>query len=244
MFFAFDVDGTLTPSRERIDPGFESWLLEWITSQQKYNDNRVLLATGSDLAKTIEQLGEDIVKQVDFCCNCLGNSVYHKGKLIHEYKFTPSDGLINFLEEQLANSAYSEKVGNHIENRGAMINFSIVGRAAQGTQRKRYYEWDKLSGERLELAQKINEKFSNEGIAALVGGETGIDIIPVGLDKRQCINLMAGHIVNFFGDRMDDAGNDKPLATEVEMLNNGSKCFEVSGWEETWSILKERFIRV
>ena len=50
--FIFDVDGTLTPSRGKIDPQFEEWFKQFITL------NTVCLVTGSDRLKTIEQIGE------------------------------------------------------------------------------------------------------------------------------------------------------------------------------------------
>ena len=71
-----------------------------------------------------------------------------------------------------------------------------------------------------------------------MAGEIGIDITAKGRDKRQCIKYMQGDIVLFFGDRMDDNGNDKPLADAVNQLQNGSRCYEVENWEETWDILQ------
>ncbi len=52
--FVFDVDGTLTPSRGKIDLEFGKWFLEFC------NDNPVYLVTGSDKPKTAEQVGEQI----------------------------------------------------------------------------------------------------------------------------------------------------------------------------------------
>lgn len=54
MFFAFDVDGTLTPSRQQIFPEFEQWFFKWISFIQS-KGHSVLLVTGSDYAKTLEQ---------------------------------------------------------------------------------------------------------------------------------------------------------------------------------------------
>ena len=52
--YAFDVDGTLTPSRGIIDKGFEKYFLEFC------KNNKVFLITGSDHEKTIEQVGIEI----------------------------------------------------------------------------------------------------------------------------------------------------------------------------------------
>ena len=51
--FVFDVDGTLTPSRGEIDPEFKQFFDKFCIK------NNVYFVTGSDKAKTVEQLGED-----------------------------------------------------------------------------------------------------------------------------------------------------------------------------------------
>lgn len=236
MFFAFDVDGTLTPSRQRIDPNFEQWFIKWIDAVQE-KGHFLLLVTGSDYDKTVEQLGSSITESVDYCCNCLGNHVLQKNNLIESFTFAPSNELLDFLNSELTSSSYSERYGNHIEHRGSMINFSVVGRNAKGDQRTRYYEWDRLSCERLSIAEKINLKFPY--LSAQAGGETGIDIIPAGRDKRQVIKYMQGQKVLFFGDRLDDGGNDKPLADVLLQSGTGSEAFHVHSWQETWEMLKD-----
>jgi hydroxymethylpyrimidine pyrophosphatase-like HAD family hydrolase len=50
----FDVDGTLTPSRGKMDPEFKK---EFLNFQKAY---KVCFVTGSDDVKTIEQVGEDV----------------------------------------------------------------------------------------------------------------------------------------------------------------------------------------
>lgn len=234
MFFIFDVDGTLTPSRQRIDPYFEKWFHRWVESVQDKGHSTVLV-TGSDYQKTVEQLGNSIVDNVEYCCNCLGNHVLHKNRLIHSYDFVPPTELIDFLNKELSQSSYTERYGNHIENRGSMINFSVVGRNAQGDQRTRYFEWDKLSCERLYIAEKINSTFDK--ISAQAGGETGIDIIPKGKDKSQIIKYLDDSKVFFFGDRMDKGGNDEPLATALKIQNKNSECIHVKNWTDTHEVL-------
>ena len=57
--YLFDVDGTLTPSRGVIDDDFKKWLINFAL---KHN---VVLVTGSDRPKTIEQLGTHYTTDVD-----------------------------------------------------------------------------------------------------------------------------------------------------------------------------------
>ena len=57
--FIFDVDGTLTPSRQEIDMDFAVFFTEFCA------ENDVYLVTGSDREKTIEQVGEEIYSLAD-----------------------------------------------------------------------------------------------------------------------------------------------------------------------------------
>ena len=50
MKYIFDVDGTLTPSRKKIDPDFLIFFNSFALA------NEVYLVTGSDRDKTIEQI--------------------------------------------------------------------------------------------------------------------------------------------------------------------------------------------
>ena len=63
MDVIFDVDGTLTPSRDKIDPQFAEWFKQFVTV------NTVCLVTGSDRIKTIEQIGEMLFNMCDMAYN-------------------------------------------------------------------------------------------------------------------------------------------------------------------------------
>ena len=52
--FIFDVDGTLTESRQQIDFKFMCFMIKFCCTYDVY------LVTGSDRSKTIEQVGLDI----------------------------------------------------------------------------------------------------------------------------------------------------------------------------------------
>ena len=88
-----------------------------------------------------------------------------------------------------------------------MVNFSVVGRNATMGERKLYVEWDNENNERNSIAKKFKKQFPS--IEAVVGGETGIDIYPVGADKGQILrDFNVKNDSFFFGDRMDNDGND------------------------------------
>ena len=70
-----------------------------------------------------------------------------------------------------------------------------------------------------------------------MGGVTGIDISDKGSDKGQIAkDFMDGSVV-FFGDRLDENGNDKPLADKI-LQNKLGVVEEVKDWKDTWRKLK------
>lgn len=223
--YVFDVDGTLTPSRGKMDPAFKSWFIDWQKTHRNY------LVTGSDYAKTVEQVGQEVVDNCTMLFNCCGNEIRKDGKIIHASDWKPSDELIAALERELAASTYPEKTGRHIEIRTGLLNFSIVGRNAQKAQRERYRKFDEETADRIGICLRLEREF--EDIDFMVGGETGIDIYPSGRDKRQVLEMLdKSDPVVFYGDKTQPGGNDYPLAISVDIAHS------VASWEETWFLLK------
>ena len=228
MNYIFDVDGTLTPSRQRIDKQFEKFFLDFTKTFNVY------LVTGSDYAKTLEQLGEDICNSVNCIFNCAGNVVMKQGKETFRNEWQLPEEARSWLEEKLNDSKFYRKTGNHIEERPGMVNFSIVGRNCSLEERAMYVQWDEHKEERKTIAKEFKEKF---GIEAQVAGETGIDIYPVGADKSQVIDWIEKP-VTFFGDKMQYGGNDYPLAKAIEQ-HDRCTAIQVKDWKDT-----ERFLFV
>jgi phosphomannomutase len=239
--YIFDIDGTLTPSRDYMDPSFKKWFKQWL----KKGDKEVYLATGSDYAKSQEQLGNDILESVKAVFCCAGNAIHVKGVLKYQSQWTLKDQQIQWLNEQLFKSLYTGKTGRHIENRIGLVNFSIVGRAADKEQRAKYIEYDKKNKERIKIAESFNTKFKDFAIAQ-VAGETGIDIMEPGKDKGQIAQYFVEPNIHvyFFGDQMDIGGNDFPLALSlkenyINMKQSKATTVKVKGWKDTWSYLQK-----
>jgi len=228
MKYVFDVDGTLTPSRRRIDPQFEIWFTRFCRTHE------VSIATGSDIEKTREQIGDAVWKSLQYSFNCNCAEIYHSGTVVHRESWQCPDDLWLWLEDYLYKSPYRHRYGRHFENRPGMLNFSVVGRGAYGEERTAYYNWDQMSQERQRLAQEINDRWPD--ICARVGGETGIDISARGIDKSRVLDWIDGPIT-FFGDACGNGGNDAPLA---DVLRRCDHCVvhSVSSWRDTWNILK------
>jgi len=220
----FDVDGTLTPSRGKIDPEFKKFFNNFCRS------NPVYLVTGSDKPKTVEQIGEDTYNLAHTVYNCSGNDVWQGKKNIRHNEWKLPELPATFLSQCLSESAFELRTGLHFEHRTGMCNFSIVGRNADKAQRAQYVEYDIKNDERNIIAKNFNIMFPD--LEARPGGETGIDIAPKGSDKSQIIvDFDLKDQIWFFGDRMDEGGNDYPLA---KLLKNTR---HVPKWQITWEYL-------
>ena len=170
--FIFDIDGTLTPSRLQMTEKFAKFFDKWS------NENKYYLVTGSDLNKTKEQLPIAYIDKAEATFTCCGNQFWREGltqqwpvdwRLIYDNKFKVSRKLKKLLGTIMSNSQYPYRYGNHIENRGSMVNFSIVGRDCTQEQREEYFKYDNEKGERKIIAQAIKEKFPD--LDAVIGGQ-------------------------------------------------------------------------
>lgn len=224
--FIFDVDGTLTPSRKSIDINFENFFYDFCVN------NPVYLVTGSDRPKTVEQIGQRILNSVELCFNCAGNEVWKGNHLISKEEWNPPDTVVSYLEHLLEKSKFNIRAGNHIELRNGMLNFSIVGRNCNETERQEYIKWDKSTNERVHLVDKITSNFKN--IDCYIGGETGVDIFPKGFGKIKTIDKIrtkSDDILYYFGDQVFENGNDYHAAMKCDHRYN------VKSWNETKEIL-------
>ena len=228
--FIFDVDGTLTPSRQQIDMDFAVFFTDFCA------ENDVYLVTGSDREKTIEQVGEEIYSLAQRVYNCSGSDVWEGNVNVYTSDWAIPEEAEQWLKAECRLSDFPLRTGLHIEKRPGMVNFSVVGRNATIGERKMYVEYDTKTKERIRIAKEFQKFFP--AIQAVVGGETGIDIFPYGKDKAQIINDFneLKDTLHFFGDRMDPQGNDYPLK-KVIIDNDLGFAIQVNGWKNTWEML-------
>ena len=230
--FIFDVDGTLTPPREKIHDVM-SYTLDRIPQE-----NIITLVTGSDLNKLLEQIPN--FEFADYIFTCSGNVCHEKTangfKEVYRNIWKPSEELISELNEILELSCYPFKYGNHLEIRTGTANFSICGRNATASQRSHYEGWDYIRQERQFFIQSLRKKFPD--LEFDIGGQISFDIYPKGKNKSQilehikCLNHFSKSAKHnefiFFGDKFD--GNDKPLADIVTKIGT---VYHVKDWKET-----------
>ena len=243
--YLFDVDGTLTPAKSKIDPKFSTQFLKWMENKEVY------IVSGGSFTRIIDQLGRNIVDKTQGVFACMGNIFYQQRDqinssgmdewdIIYENKFIPPKNLYRSLNSYVSKSDYHTKTGNHHEIRVGMLNFSIVGRNATMEQRKEYAEHDAVKGERSRIVTNLRKKYPQMDF--VIGGAVSIDIFNTGNDKSQVIEkyfeeALEHNEIHFVGDRIPFPGNDYSLAIALQQHSNGHS-YEVEAWQDTAELLK------
>lgn len=231
MIYIFDVDGTLTPSRGKMDYQFRSFFNTFCLI------NNVYLVTGSDRDKTIEQITEPTYNLSKRVYNCSGNDVWEGNTNIRSKAWNIPSMAEDWLKAQLDNSTFERKTGNHIEHRVGTCNFSVVGRNANQYDRQLYIQWDTKYNERDLIAHNFNQVFPE--LEARLGGETGIDITPKGWNKAQILSdFDPDDSIWFFGDKTNIGENDYDIASSLA-TSQQNRVFTVQDYKHTWNILNE-----
>jgi phosphomannomutase len=233
MKYIFDVDGTLTPSRARIDKEFCCWFSKFAEK------NDVYLVTGSDRDKTIEQVGEVVYNRAKKVYQCSGNDVWIRDIRIRTVDFNISTELEEALMQEVSSSRFYHKTGYHIEKRNGLVNFSVCGRGVSLETRVMYNQWDEHKNERYSIVERLSNVWDEYEFK--VAGETGIDITAKGSNKSQILTDFEKYdTIWFFGDKTSSGGNDYEIASAVSNRGGRNKVFTVNEWRDTWSILKEK----
>ena len=228
--FIFDIDGTLTLSRQQIDTSFEAYMIVFCCKYPVY------LVTGSDRQKTIDQIGLDICFRAEKVYNCSGADVYKRDTNVYRSSWKVSEEVEKFLQDELDYSQFPIRNGLHIEHRPGGINFSILGRGTgvDLASREEYVKWDRNTGERIAIADRIKNQFPDLNVQ--IGGQTGLDISDG--DKSQILrDFNPNDELHFFGDMMNEGENDYPLAKAIEEM--GGYTHHVRDFRHTWSILNK-----
>jgi phosphomannomutase len=252
--YLFDMDGTLTKSRSRISTN----MLDLLRSLASQGSNKLYLVTGSDLTKVEEQIPYDALGAIFdlvFCSN--GTRVYdyspdpdnelgsqepeliHSVSLLDHYSQEDINHIVSVLSRLAANTHTKYKTGTFVEWRGSQINFSVIGRDCSLEQRENYVKWDKKSGERNKIMQKLREEFDGWGLSFRLGGQISIDITRSGWDKSYALKHIPANPKKcvYFGDRIDYNGNDSDVAALC------GRHHQVSGPEETEEIIRSIYLQ-
>lgn len=235
----FDVDGTLTPARLVVSDEMKQ------TLQALRKKVVIGFVGGSDLSKQVEQLGDTVLQDFDYCFSENGLTAYKLGKELASQSFILWIGdekynkLVKFILRYLADIDIPVRRGTFIEFRNGMINVSPVGRNASTQERNEFEKFDLENKIREKLVAALKENFADYGLTYSIGGQISFDVFPTGWDKTYCLQHVEDEgfeEIHFFGDKSYKGGNDYEIYTDSRTIGHA-----VKEPADTIKILKELF---
>ncbi|KAM8930951.1 phosphomannomutase 1 [Pelodytes ibericus] len=237
----FDVDGTLTPARQKVDPQVDTFL------QELRQRAKIGVVGGSDYTKIAEQLGDgdEVVQKFDYVFAENGTVQYKNGQLLSRQAIQNHLGeellqdLINFCLKYIALLKLPKKRGTFIEFRNGMLNISPIGRSCTHEERIEFSELDKKERIKEKFVAALQEEFAGKGLKFTRGGMISFDIFPEGWDKRYCLDALAEEkfsSIHFFGNETSPGGNDYEIYTDPRTIGH-----TVSSPQDTVRRCKELF---
>ena len=238
----FDVDGTLSASRKKANPEMIKLVLENLKAKANIG-----IVSGSDLSKTSEQLGDNIINEYDYVFSENGTVAYHNGQLIARESIAKFLGeqkvgeFTSFCQVYMGKLELPIKRGNFIEHRNGLINLCPPGRTVSQQHRDEFGELDKEKHIRKDFVKALKEHFKGEkdlGLNYAIGGQISIDAFPHGWDKRFCLKYVEGKykVIHFFGDQTAEGGNDHEIFNDPRTVGH-----TVQNPDDTMKQLKEIF---
>ena len=243
--YLFDVDGTLTPPKQKIDPIFSEDFLSWT------KDKEVYIVSGGSFLRIVDQLGMPIVNNMQGIFACMGNVFYQRREqvnpsgmeeweTIYENNFGFPKRLTEKLRQNVDASPFPDKAEPHWEQRPGMLNYSVIGCNAPQSVREKYVAYDLESQERVRIVRRLARRYPE--LDFVIGGAVSIDIFNKGNDKSQVIpryfeEALEHNQIHFVGDRIPSPGNDHALAESLRTHKNGY-AYEVETWKDTAELLK------
>ncbi|EEC18634.1 phosphomannomutase [Ixodes scapularis] len=222
--FLFDVDGTLTKSRQVITPEMSSFL------QRLRAQVVVGIVGGSDLGKIEEQMGgSKTLADFDYVFSENGLVTHQKGKLVSKESFLNFLGedrlqkLVNFCLRYVADLEIPQKRGTFIEFRAGLLNVSPIGRNCSQSERDAFEEYDKEHGVRAAFVKALRDKFPDYGLQYSIGGQISFDVFPRGWDKTYCLQRLLDDkftTIHFFGDKTFEGGNDYEIFVDPRTVGH------------------------
>ena len=249
----FDMDGTLTPAREKMT----NVMCRKLEHLQR-NGFEIGIVTGSDMDYLKQQC--DILfgfSPVDFTkihylpCNGTKYYMYQSQKFVAKYELDMKEeiGQENYekiikiilsMQSMIANT-YLEMplTGNFVSYRGSMLNYCPIGRAAKANDRIRWSRFERRHETRKKIYSILRQAFNQadmENVVIKLGGETSFDIYPEGWDKTYAFTNFSNYdSIYFVGDKCDKAsGNDYEAYVKA-----GKNGYVTSGPAETMRIIDE-----
>lgn len=218
QLIAFDMDGTLAESKQRIDNEMGALLarLTRVTT--------VAVISGGDWPQFEKQLvgalPNDAVRERFLVMPTTGTKLFRfeKGEWTRVYADLFSDEerarILDSLNKAVdeAGLRIDKPYGEQIEDRGSQITFSALGQRAPLDVKDK---WDPDAKKRQALKAIVQPMLP--GFSINIGGSSSIDITREGIDKAYAIGRLseatgiAREAMLFLGDAIFPGGNDYPV---------------------------------
>jgi len=235
----FDVDGTLTPSRQKINES----MVEILKKMSKTMD--LAFVGGSNYEKQLEQLGDDNINLFIWKFTENGLVSYHndiilpKSSMLDFLGNENMNNLINLCLQIISETNVPKKRGNFIELRTGMLNISPIGRNCSLEERNEFVLFNQKNKILEQMVEQLKKRYNGPNLAFSIGGQISIDIFPLGWDKTFCLKYIDNLYdkIYFFGDKTFIGGNDYEIFHHPRVIG-----FTVSNPAETIKILETEFL--
>jgi phosphomannomutase len=217
----FDMDKTVAPSRQPIEPH----MFDFLTALP--HDITIVSGQLSDkIAWQSNNLKAAYLGQNGNYAQCeAGNELWHT-PLSEEER---AEVLAHIEELKALLDSEPDEVYNPVEDRGAQITFSPVGNTAP-VELKKVYDPD--ASKRMGMLKRV--PLESDTMMAVIGGSTSIDYIPKtrhkgtnvakyiehkGWDKAACV---------YFGDGLYPGGNDEFVIGVIDtiLVTDHEDCYQ------------------
>lgn len=243
--FAFDLDGTLAPSKSPVPKEMLAALSKLL------EQHRVCIISGACFKQFEKQLDFGKLKNYNklHLMPVCGTQYYRFNATngwtqVYCHGFSPANKekifeAVNRMTEKL-HLKNEQSYGPLFEDRESQITWSALGQnivddlGVLGVQKKE--EWDPGNHKKQALRDAVAELLSEFEVR--VGGTTSIDITHRGMDKAFGMVQLMLHCgvgkdeILFVGDRLKEGGNDYPVK------KMGIDCVEVESWKETLKVIE------
>ncbi|WP_300265893.1 HAD-IIB family hydrolase [Microbacterium sp.] len=239
---AFDLDDTLAPSKATIDPRIAALLRALLERVE------VAIISGgneqqfrSQVIAQLVDVDSALLARLHLLPTCGTRYLRHDGTefvtvYAHDLTDAEKSAALAALREEAERLGLWEQSpwGDILEDRGSQITFSALGQKAPGDAK---HDWDPAGTKRAQLRDAVAARLP--GLEVRSGGSTSVDITRAGIDKAYGMTELAEHTgialgeMLFYGDRLDEGGNDYP----VRAL--GVRSIAVSDWHDTATKLDE-----
>ena len=239
---AFDLDGTLAESKQRVSAEMGEQLARLLGAVP------VAVMSGASFKQFETQLlpalpvDAELVRLYLFPDNAAVCFVYRQERwqVHYEHSFSKPERarIMQALQEAMTETGFMEPPrhevwGERVEDRGAQITFSALGQQAPLEEKQK---WDPTKEKRRPLYDALVRRLPDFSIA--MNAHTSIDITKKGINKaygiRKLIEMTSISVSEmlYVGDALDEGGND------AVVIQTGIKTRPVFGPEETAGLIQ------